>query len=474
MAVTITCHLATLGRIPAGLVPDENFPVPCHDGVDRTLAQIFSRSSGRDIDLVVNGSLLGTPASPGLTEVTAAELHQYCSQVTGNSREANYAPLKNICVIYSNKLRGHPGVRGLMFDMGFRSEFEGIEAEEWAKCPREGCAVFLEAIRDSRKAADLPLQTAYTSTHELGHVFNLLHTSEATFMRQSPSLQLPAADCFQFSASEQLHLGKCSTQRGVYPGGYSFGDTSYLGGGDSPALAERGSPPLELKLMASCEEFLPFEPVELDMTLSVKQGRKVPRGLRNEMDPAYSGFTVWIEEPTGERRKYKSINHCCDNSAPCPVLPGKPFQRDLTIFGQSGGYTFRHAGGYQVWVTWQLNARTVVQSNVVTFSVRPLLGLSEKDQALCERLRAAGRPLYYRARTRRKREMDALKSLCKDTSIKSARFSVTMSRYAKYRMDMQAASRSPSFRKQHARALSEQRRWLKDQQALGEYRRQKV
>ncbi|WP_395739894.1 hypothetical protein [Prosthecobacter sp.] len=470
----LTCHLAYLGGVPRDIVPPEGPAVVCSDGVTRSLPEVFGANSHDMVELTLDTTRLqGAAKDAGKAVVTIADLHSFTSEITGNSRDAPAGPLRDIALIYAPALEKHPEIRGLMFDTGFKTDLDDSNWAQWAACCREGCAVFLQSIRNTRTKSEEVEQTAYTSVHELGHVFNLLHTDDPCFLRSSPDDSAPPRTWYRFNADNRAYLTDC-LQPAVYPGGNPFGDHAYMGSGDVRQPHAQGRPPLELEIQTSRDEFLPFEPVELDMTLSLVPGARVPRGLRNEMDPAYSSFTIWIEDPRGERRRYRSINHCCDNPAPCKVGPGRPVTRDLTLFGQSGGYTFRHAGVHRVWITWRLSPKLTLSSNTLEINVRPWHGLTTTEQRLCKVLRKAGRPLFYRKRLWSRRENEALTSLCADFRGKAQRFAATMATHARWHIQRDLARHNAAYRKQHEKHLRERARWLHDQDLLGDYRRRKV
>jgi predicted Zn-dependent protease len=51
---------------------------------------------------------------------------------------------------------------------------------------REGCTIFLGAIREKREAVDdYSTEVGFTAVHELGHAFNLCHVDTPSFMAQS-------------------------------------------------------------------------------------------------------------------------------------------------------------------------------------------------------------------------------------------------------------------------------------------------
>jgi hypothetical protein len=474
LPLPLTCHLAYLEAAPTNLVPAAGPVVLCADSVSRTLPELLAQNSHQQIQLSLDTTRL-TPAAAGSRKsVSIADLHEYTRLLTGNSQSQPSEPLTDIVIIYAPALQGHPEIRGMMFDTGFRTDLDDSNWEQWSACCREGCAVFLQSIRDARATdAEAREQAAFTTVHELGHVFNQLHTDDPCFLHTSPDDFSPPRTWYKFNSDNRAYLTDCR-QPAVYPGGIPFGDHAYMGNGDVRCPREKGEAPLKLKIKASRDEFLPYEPVELDVKLSLLKGATRPRKLRNELDPSYSHFTIWIEEPGGERRRYQSINHCCSNPEPCKVKPDEPFERDITLFGQSGGYTFRRAGVHRVWITWQLSTKVVLKSNVIEIGIRPTLQLSSKEELLCKVLRKAGRPLFYRRRLWKRSENEALVSLCTDFRGKSQRYAKAMAMNARWHIQREMARRNTGYRAQHLKSLCERGEWLSEQDELGAQRRKKV
>jgi hypothetical protein len=45
------------------------------------------------------------------------------------------------------------------------------------------------------------------------------------------------------------------------------------------------------------------------------------------------------------------------------VAPGKPFERDISIWGESGGYTFRHAGDHRLFCTLRIGGTVLPRTS---------------------------------------------------------------------------------------------------------------
>jgi hypothetical protein len=320
-------------------------------------------------------------------------------------------PVDRIGVLLSDRFDPRPTVLGMMFDIGFNS---GVSDPTFNAVPREGCAIFLDAIRALR--GDGPAydqEVGFTTVHEIGHVFNLWHIlSKPNFMAQSPSGAVFQVGAFVFDAIQARFLAQVEQTNVVAPGGSSWGVRGTLGPpGDNPFNATPTVSGLRLHISASQEEFWYFEPVELNVRLSAPEPTDVP----DVIDPGYEQFDIWIERPDGSRRRYKAPALFCANSASNRVTPRKPFERDISIWGESGGYTFRDAGVHRVFCTLRLGG-AVIQSNVVELLVKAAMPRSTRYQRLADTLtqQSNARLLFYKSTRRPSAPAAALTQAARD------------------------------------------------------------
>jgi len=75
-----------------------------------------------------------------------------------------------------------------------------------------------------------------------------------------------------------------------------------------------------------------------------------------------------IETPDGERYRYRSPKLYC-GQGPSKWLPWLGIPPDISIFGQSGGYTFRRPGRHLIWVEYGLGKGNRLKSNVAAVDV---------------------------------------------------------------------------------------------------------
>jgi hypothetical protein len=261
-----------------------------------------------------------------------------------------------------------------MFDRGFTTE---DDPNEYTGVPREGCAVFLAAISKLRGAGDQYLEEVlFTAVHELGHIFNLQHeTGSLNFMKPSQDSAPYGPPAYNFTPEQKGWLSQCSTNPEVRPGGSPFMDTGIYGNLDLPLPSLKASAPFGLELVIGCQprEFWQFEPVQLEIELRQVGGQTPGWMVADELDPGYRRFRLMIEDPIGERRLYRSTRHFCGVGHMRKVETNMPFRRDLPVFGQAGGYTFRRPGIHRLWVEFETEVG-ILCSNILDVFVKPEYG----------------------------------------------------------------------------------------------------
>jgi hypothetical protein len=320
-------------------------------------------------------------------------------------------PVDRVGVVLSDRFDPRPTVLGMMFDVGFNS---GVSDPTFNAVPREGCAIFLDAIRALR--GDGPAydqEIGFTTVHEIGHVFNLWHIlTKPNFMAQSMTGAVMPVGGFFFDAAHARFLAQVEQQRVVVPGGSNWGVRNGLGpAGDNPFNDALPAVGLRMRISVSQKAVWHFEPVELNVRLSASQPTVVP----DIIDPGYDQFDIWIECPDGSRRRYKAPALYCANSASNRVAPGKPFERDISIWGESGGYTFRQAGDHRIYCTLRLED-TVLRSNVVELTVKEASPRSTRYQRLAHVLtqQSNAQLLFYKSSPRPTAPAAALTEAARD------------------------------------------------------------
>ena len=345
-------------------------------------------------------------ALPGVPVANSYYLHSALRSLTLNSSSAS--SVDRIGLILADRYEDEPGAFGYMFDTGFDP---AISDDSYNAVAREGCAVFLDAILDKRPAPDdYETEVAFTATHELGHVFNLWHVDTPSLMKQSKTSGPYDDSSFKFVSAHQEYLSRMDSPK-VYPGGSAWDDRGDLvvapGGPANSAAGAR----VALRIRLPQSEFWRFEPAQLEVSVSAAPGAREVR-IPNVIDPGYEAFTIWIEGPDGTRRRYRSPLKYCRNGSTLSIHRGAPFTRDIPLFGQAAGYTFKSAGAHQIRCTLVLANGTVAVSNRVEAYVRPASVRSDAYTRLSGQLNHRGnaRLLFYRSSERPTSAVESLES----------------------------------------------------------------
>jgi len=333
-----------------------------------------------------------------LNAVNAYRLHEATRVLGGNPNPP--AKVENVVVLFAGRYAPDESgaLFGIMFDRGYTTDDDPNANLDYTGHPREGCAIFLDPIRTYRRESpDFERETRFTVIHEMGHIFNLQHTLEPSYLVSSRKQAPFGNEYFDFTRAQMTTLSACSTSDNVRPGGAPFEDVGPFAAGDRATNRKRPPPDLALRLYLPLRPFWPFEPVELDIELAgvglAGQSVMVP----NRLDPGFENFRIWIEDPLGERRFYRSPRRYCAFPARRRIAVGRPFRRDVSLFLDRAGFTFRRAGPHRVWAEFEVRAGAWLRSNVIEASVRPA-----EDRALYARARAhlsgpkARRLLYHR------------------------------------------------------------------------------
>lgn len=148
--------------------------------------------------------------------------------------------------------------------------------------------------------------------------------------------------------------------------GYPSDDdgTAYAG----PLQSNAG---LSLQIGLSHLTFWSFEPIELDIELSLSDAQADPVSVPDEIDPGYPSFQIWITRPDGERFRFRAQARFCRPNGERTITRDHPYLRDVAIFRQLGGYTFTTPGRYQVQAGLRLQSGQFLMSNTAECEVLP-------------------------------------------------------------------------------------------------------
>jgi hypothetical protein len=462
---SITCALACLGGVE---LPSD--PKTWQFG-ERDITTVFASESDGDVNLTLE-SPLQADLDMTIRAVDTFMLHTALARLTGNAKQRG--PVKRVGVIYAGEYRPFPSMFGIMFDRGFIAPGADESSREFNRVAREGCAVFVDAITQfrSKDPAAVTAELQFTTVHELGHVFNLEHShASPNFMTTSEIEAPPDSTYYQFVERHRTFLRQCSTQPCIAPGGSNYGDRADIGESFDPAqngnaVAGGALRKLKLRVRLTKASFWYCEPIELEIFLALPKRSRDRCRVPDRVDPGYGEFAIWIEEPSGDRRRYRSPKFFCALPRMRTITATEPFARDLSIFGQSGGYTFRRSGIHRLWATLRLSPRRILTSNAISFEVRPPGGSSHEWRTLEPLLRAGASLLYYRASGRLSRAMKIVEQIC-ITAPKHA--SAATARYALGRAHASAALYKKSNRVAHARLALKQLERAEGSGQLGEH-----
>jgi hypothetical protein len=468
-AIPFDCRFAVLGQVASALLPTQPITVPDDDGEATSLHDTFFLASGGVVSLKDNYSSMAQPYEPGAQVAAAASLHGTLSKLTQNPPST--VPVPRLGVIFSNVFTNSQ-IFGLMFDTGLIDP--DAPESPISSVPRQGCAVFLQTIRNARPDKDnYAKQVSFDLAHEIGHIFNLQHVlpgDELCFMNQSSLDTPPDIAAYQFTGSEQGLLAECGSDFNITPGGSEFGSGN-TGNTDHPSNPSRSASHLRLDIRMQEMEFWPWEGVELDLRLSSKKETNVP----DQLDPGYRNFQIWIETPSGERRLYRSPHHFCAYPKSLGIGPGNPFVRDIPLFQQAGGYTFCNPGIHQLWIDFYPARGLRVRSNVLKIHIKGRPPQARKSLPHWKQMKrlhqAASRVLFFKSGAFRPREEEALQQIMK---IARKEHAGAIAQYALALLYCDQARRKPQQRKPWIEKALPILRAAKESDQLGEYRRKKA
>ncbi|UTA67271.1 hypothetical protein [Emticicia sp. 21SJ11W-3] len=304
---------------------------------------------------------------------TAFYLQQSLAHLTQNT--PNLKQANNIGLILADSFKARPGLLGMMFDFGFNPSGLTPVSEFFTSVPREGCAIFLDAIESIRpNIDDFRREVLFTAIHELGHVFNLWHIENPkTFMATSDTTNTFPSSAYLFNFRHRAFLHEAPIDNHVWPGGTKFGDRGSLGPSEiNPFNKPHVSKDIkmEISINQKDKEFWYFEPVELSIKLENTNSKKNVT-IPDKIDPGYEDFIIFITRPDGSIFKYRSPRIYCQNEENMDITTNS-YLRDISIFGQSGGYTFSNPGIYRIQCFFKLKY-SFLTSNVLEIHIKDLM-----------------------------------------------------------------------------------------------------
>ncbi len=368
-------------------------------GPDSVLANYFCAFSNGNIQMDV--SVTDADTDRGYVRPAShMQLADALELAVQNDPSKHYAD--EVGIILGDFFNSHQNVLGYMFDAAFTGPGSIL--------PREGCAIFLDAIALASDNSTVVYEhkVIYTIVHELGHIFNLEHYQLAgNFMAQSWVYggSTPDPDYLSFVDEHIGRLTAASPDRydgRAWPGRSEFQGEHTDDLVDAVPLNQRRKDGrdrpfgLILRIDLARRSFYWFEPVELDVELTVAPGVNGSFVIPDRLDPGYASFRIWIEDPLGERRYLRSPRRYCATVSSLTISHKRPFRRDISFFGQAGGYTFRRSGVHRVWVEFTPSPDISLRSNSLEVEIRAVR--SNNDWEMDYRALATshdGKTLFY-------------------------------------------------------------------------------
>ena len=140
--------------------------------------------------------------------------------------------------------------------------------------------------------------------------------------------------------------------------------------------------------------------------------------MPDQLDPGYKNFEIWIESPTGEQSRYRSPFHYCAYPKKLVVGPGQAWTRDIPVFQQAGGYTFRLPGTYKLWVNFFPVPGTKISSNIIEIFVKAGAQITRRNFSRWNESRRlhmlASRLLFFKRGPNSRRELQSLERLAEN------------------------------------------------------------
>jgi hypothetical protein len=116
-----------------------------------------------------------------------------------------------------------------MFDWALIPQANLLWTGFFTSVPREGCAIFLDAIRDIRPLiGSFEREVVFTAIHELGHVFNLWHINDIkNFMSTSDGEDVYPPTAYNFRREHRMCLHGAQDDLNFRPGGSIFREQGF-------------------------------------------------------------------------------------------------------------------------------------------------------------------------------------------------------------------------------------------------------
>lgn len=274
----------------------------------------------------------------------------------------------------TNLSRPDLSVRLLWLSKSNRSNLLGVMFDDEDALPRQGCAVFADAIRAGTAPVQRDRKLLQIAVHEIGHALNLAHRFEPD-VGQKGSLSFMNYDWkyrgggrapefwelfdFGFDSDELgfLHHGPWGA---LVPGGDRFGSAAYWHEGTFgyPDLPDEDDSALALEILPPLagSVFHFAQPVILGLRLRNERGRNMDLPA-NVLDPKSGGLRITITREIGRAEDpigFNPITHRCIDHGQSETVTlghGDTMESNINLSFGVGGFPFAEPGNYRVEAT---------------------------------------------------------------------------------------------------------------------------
>lgn len=291
---------------------------------------------------------------------------------------------------------------GIMFDMA-------------DSLPRQGAAIFADAVREAFAENEPDRKLIQTSVHELGHALNLAHRFERQVAREDSTsfmnydwryMHGGKADefwerfAFTFDPDELSFL-RHAPRAAVIPGGAPFHSVRYWNegtGGYGAYVPEvlRKDVKLELRPPANGRLFNFAQPIFLEVRLTNLTGQTIDLSP-DLLDPKGDSLELLIRKTEGtstrslaDAEPFSPIMQRCVHApldSADKVAPQQSIANNVNLTYGSSGFAFAEPGAYEVTalvsvVDWERELDFIVRSEPLPIRVAAPMQIEEEHDAM--------------------------------------------------------------------------------------------
>jgi hypothetical protein len=281
----------------------------------------------------------------------------------------------------------------LMLSKATAKGLYGVMFDVTGGLPRQGCAVFADAIRAGTPDAEQDRRIIQTTVHEIGHAFNLVHRFERTLGRADSTsfmnydwlyrggdqvAQFWEQFAYSFDADELAFL-RHGPRAAVMPGSTPFHSVDYWGAapGTHPAfIPAEPTPGLKLTLQPPDRgAMFDFgQPIYLQVTLENTGTGPVPLPP-GALDVKAGHLEVLVESGPGIANAQPfvpMVQRCLIDytDGPDSLVPGRPISENVNLTFGSGGFTMAQPGVYRLTPLLSLSDHDSVEDTTNTQVIR--------------------------------------------------------------------------------------------------------